>query len=329
MLAGQTAFSHHVLLWARSGFFSAVPLKSLTKESRERSLRKSRWGTLLKFCDLRREGTASGCVLFRNLLHDSSNDRIKPKALRKFSALLASEQLSTSTRGSGIVGQSIDANYSELALQGYAVRPLSGRLAKVVNGQDLLNYNMKKKDGTKFASRRGRPGNPEKIIRSVLNKPTYQRDNIDANSSLQGSRPINWVTKLVDLNRVISEGPERLRAILGLTHYNEDQILCVVEYPQDHTVSLKNPTALDAGCNYIYWSTGTRGRWGRTVDLEGLGDGLPEAVHGPVQLNSSFRFKYIGQLTRTAPAINLKAFKSAANKETIRICGPICKVIKK
>ncbi len=279
----------------------------------------------MKFCDLRREGTASGCVFFRNLLYDSSHKRLKPCAMQEFGRLIKSEILTTSNRGSDIVGKCIDANYSALALQGYAIPRHRGKLAKVINGQDLLNYNIKKTDGTKFASRRRRPGNPENIIRGVLSKPTYHLDNIDTSSYLQGSTPINWVTKLSKLNQYISDGPERLRNILGLTHYNEDQLLCVVEYPTSHPVKLKNPTSLDGGFNYIFWSRGSKGGWGRTIDLSTNDDGLPEAVHGPIRLNHDFRFKLIGRLSRTAPTINLLAFKRTANIQTIRSCSVACK----
>lgn len=284
-------------------------------------------GKKLRFCDLRREGTASGCVFFRNIIFDSANSRIKPTALKRFGDLVHHETLTTANRGSKIIGGCIETNYAEMALQGYAIPRHSGRLAKVVNGQDLLNYNLKKKDGTKFASRRRRPRNPERIIRSVLSKPTYPEDNIDTTTLLQGAAPINWVTKLSSLNRYISEGAERLRNILGLTHYNEDQILCVIEYPRNHPVSLKNPTALDAGFNYIFWSTGSKGNWGKTVDLETTDGGLPEAVHAPISLTNGFRIKLIGRLDRTAPSINLNAFKRNANKETVRPCRTVCKAV--
>ena len=283
-------------------------------------------GAVLKFCDLRREGTASGCVFFRNLLHDKKNNRIRPIALKRFGQLIESKHITTSNIGGDIVANCLaDAtNFSQLALQGYTLPKHKGRLAKVVNGQDLLNYNMRKKDGTKFASRRRRPGNPEKVIQRVLSKPTYQSDNIDTSSFLQGAKPINWVTKLAVLNKYISLGSDKLRNILGLTHYNEDQILCVVEYPTNHIVQLRNPTALDAACNYIFWSRGKRGSWGRTVDLDTSLDGLPEAVHGPLQLTSDFRFKFIGRLDKTAPALKLSKFRDAANKDTVRPCASTC-----
>lgn len=263
---------------------------------------------------------------FRNLLHDASNKRLKPNALRNFGRAIKEEKLSTTYRGSDIVGTSIDNLYSDLALQGYAIPRHRGKLAKVVNGQDLLNYNIRKKDGTKFASRRRRPGNPEDIIRNVLRKPSYPQDNIETASELKGARPINWVTKLSSLNQHISAGPERLRNILGLTHYNEDQTLCVIEYPANHPVKLKNPTALDAGFNYIFWSRGKRGSWGRTIDIETSSDGLPEAVHEPINLSPDFRFKLIGRLKRTAPSIDLATFKRTANTQSFSPCSSFCKV---
>lgn len=280
----------------------------------------------MKFCDLRREGTVSGCVFFRNLIHDFSNSRIKPTALKRFGELIHLENVTPANRGSKIVGDCIGSNYAELALQGYAIPRHRGKLAKVANGHDLLNYNIKKKDGTKFASRRRRPGNPERIIRSVLTKPNYPSNNIDTTTLLKGAVPINWVTKLSSLNHYINEGAERLRNILGLTHYNEDQILCLVEYPRNHPIALKNPTALDAGFNYIYWSGGSKGGWGKTVDLDTKDGGLPEAVHAPISLTADFRIKLIGRLNRTAPTINLNDFKRTANKETVRPCGSACKV---
>ncbi|MEM6648068.1 MAG: hypothetical protein AAF730_17630 [Bacteroidota bacterium] len=128
-------------------------------------------------------------------------------------------------------------------------------------------------------------------------------------NSFQTSNPYVWVTKMSELSPFMMLRDEKSRALevrnqLGLSHLIEDQRLILLEYTAEFPeINFLTAPCFIEGCpSLIYRSTSQPDRWGRTVHLETLGDGLPEAVHPTVDFGTSFggcpfKVHYIGELT--------------------------------
>ena len=121
------------------------------------------------------------------------------------------------------------------------------------------------------------------------------------------SRPFAWVTKTALLDEIFKHvtEPERaskVRNQLGLAHYWEEVELIEIQYK---ALALKDlilvsPIFIE-GCpsrSYyskpIYRSKLSDDGWGTTVDLDTYTDGLPEAVHRPIDFGSGFSLRYLG-----------------------------------
>jgi len=134
-----------------------------------------------------------------------------------------------------------------------------------------------------------------------------------AKSQLRGRRPLAWVTPTEHLDELRQQYPDPnelatvVRNRLGLSHYDQDQLLLEVEYPDDvvSTLEFAAPTFLEGGAGVIFRARFCSDSWGRAVNLETLGDGLPEAVHRPIPFSSRFRIRRIGR-TRTDPGFEFQ-----------------------
>jgi hypothetical protein len=91
-------------------------------------------------------------------------------------------------------------------------------------------------------------------------------------------------------------------------HYGDGQQLLEVVYPSDTIPSagcpLHPPTFLDGAGSPVYRSKRSKSGWGTTVDLISGGDGLPEAVHPPMELTDRFSIRDLGTVRvgqRSAP----------------------------
>jgi hypothetical protein len=134
---------------------------------------------------------------------------------------------------------------------------------------------------------------------------------------IRGRKPIAWVTQTAALEKIRSEFSSRseqasaIRNRLGLAHYRKGEILIEIKYhretSENNHLKLKSPTFLD-GCasdHYrhtpIYSSFRPEDGWGRTLVLETFEEGLPEAVHGPIDFGEGFTLRYIGHTLPLPP----------------------------
>jgi hypothetical protein len=124
-----------------------------------------------------------------------------------------------------------------------------------------------------------------------------------ATGQIRGRRPLAWVTTTDHLEQLRRDydDPHELATVvrdrLGLTHYDRDQLLLQVDYPECVYTNLEYaaPTFLEGGAGVIFRARFADDRWGRAVDLATLDDGLPEAVHAPVPFTEEFRIRRIGR----------------------------------
>lgn len=134
-------------------------------------------------------------------------------------------------------------------------------------------------------------------------------------SSWSGNRGICWVTQTESIENLrtsvpASELATRVRNALGIRG-EEDKYVHVVEiiYPQDflNTNHVFVPTVLEGGeCVYFRPHRETNG-WGRTVDQQTLGAGLPEAVHAKMPVSADFQLRYLGKVNGVSPGFKFKA----------------------
>jgi hypothetical protein len=89
-----------------------------------------------------------------------------------------------------------------------------------------------------------------------------------------------------------------VRNRLGLSHYDQNELLVEVEYPPQilDAMHFVAPTFLEGSAGVIFRAQHCTDDWGRAVDLVTLDDGLPEAVHRPVPFASDFRIRRIGRI---------------------------------
>jgi hypothetical protein len=118
-------------------------------------------------------------------------------------------------------------------------------------------------------------------------------------------RPCAWVSPVSEVNaHVPSISPaahaDRLRNVLGLYHLDAPIRLFQLDYPPNAIPAdqLRAPTFIDGGGSFAFRSKVNRNGWGTTVDLETLGDGLPEALHPSVPFGPAFRVTDRGTLSR-------------------------------
>jgi hypothetical protein len=125
---------------------------------------------------------------------------------------------------------------------------------------------------------------------------------------IRGRRPIAWVTQTEALRTIYQEFSSRgaqasaIRNRLGLIGYRTGKELIEIRYSKATLVQsqLRRPVVLD-GCTDeyyqhtpIYRSLKAQDGWGKTSDLENYEEGLPEAVHSPIQFGAGFTLKYVG-----------------------------------
>lgn len=111
------------------------------------------------------------------------------------------------------------------------------------------------------------------IHRSGATSPHYR-------VAMRGRRRMFWVTRSDQLLPFVAHGANRIRDILGLSHFRRGAFLLEVRLLAREVTSVHRPTPLDAlNMASFYVKAGPDG-WGVTDDLAGLRptDGLPEAV---------------------------------------------------
>jgi hypothetical protein len=121
-------------------------------------------------------------------------------------------------------------------------------------------------------------------------------------ASIPATRPIGWVTKTSDVQRLRETCGDSLASELhqklGLLHFTNEHQFVEIVYPRNafSKGGLAPPTFLDGAPCLVYRSAVRGDGWGRAVDLASGTEGLPEAVHRPIPLTDDFRVLGIGSI---------------------------------
>lgn len=106
---------------------------------------------------------------------------------------------------------------------------------------------------------------------------------------LSSSRGYFWVTRSAEVNSRLVGLPdvkkaERIRELVGLASLfeaegNQGRLLIEVRIPADILTNLRLPTVFDANGRSYFRPAFRNDRWGETIDLRSLREGVPEAIH--------------------------------------------------
>lgn len=123
---------------------------------------------------------------------------------------------------------------------------------------------------------------------------------------MENRRGFAWVTQTKSLQQIHqqtnshSQDSSTVRNRLGLMHYQENQKLIEIKYPQEiiETCKLAMPTFIEGCPSRIYRSKSLNqdDQWGRTVNLETYEEDLPEAVHPSIPFGQGFSWQYLGRV---------------------------------
>ena len=127
-------------------------------------------------------------------------------------------------------------------------------------------------------------------------------DSRGVRGQMNTGRGFVWVTRRQDLDSLTTEDAPKAdlaRQRLGLDHLRAGMRLLALHYPEELPWSARHapPTAIEAGASVVFRSTEADDGWGRAVDLETLGDGLPELTHEPVDFTVHFEIEPLGPLS--------------------------------
>lgn len=138
-----------------------------------------------------------------------------------------------------------------------------------------------------------------------------------AKGKMRTRRPYAWITPRQEIESIRlsceANAANCLRDALGLSHIQEDDYLIEIEYPVhalDHA-SVSAPSFLEGCPSLIYRSKRGDADWGITVNLNGLGDGVLEAVHSEIPFTADFKLRGVGRLAPPSPSIDWEAFLAA------------------
>ena len=125
-------------------------------------------------------------------------------------------------------------------------------------------------------------------------------------------RPFSWVTPTAALNDLRVKYPLDIistvsRKLLGLLAFQEDEHMVELQYPI-MKIHPRVPTFLEGSPSLIFRAKRATDGWGRTVNLETLDDGLPEAVYPKIPFTSDFKLIDMGPLHPVDNALNWEKF---------------------
>jgi hypothetical protein len=135
---------------------------------------------------------------------------------------------------------------------------------------------------------------------------------------IRGGKPFAWVTKTAALAEITKLLPQQewgseIRNQLGLNHHRLVDIVYIeIQYHLDtvKNANLKSPTFLEGysclGDFYepVYRSFKAEDGWGCAVNLATYENGLPEAVHRPIEFDEGFTLRYIGKASASNQSFN-------------------------
>jgi hypothetical protein len=117
---------------------------------------------------------------------------------------------------------------------------------------------------------------------------------------LRGSLPIIWVTKPSELEQVKQDSPpehiaEEVVKNLGMDHIKKGYLV-EIQIPLQTLEKLHTPTVVDADFSECFCPADEPDKWGRTLRLDTLSQGLSEAVHPAITFEGSFPLFRLGKL---------------------------------
>jgi hypothetical protein len=155
------------------------------------------------------------------------------------------------------------------------------------------------------------------IIKPGQELEPYQVETLEENDisirkegvTIRGNKPFAWVTKTAALAEITESLPQQewgaeIRNQLGLNHHRLHDIVYIeIQYHLEtvRNTNLRSPTFIEGysclGDFYepVYRSFKAEDGWGSAVNLETYENGLPEAVHSPIEFGDGFTLRYIGK----------------------------------
>jgi hypothetical protein len=259
------------------------------------------------WCELfQKEYPERGKIALGNLIYDCKHRRVPVGVIERFieevAKLWASRVPGTnSTALNCYIKEIVKADPPKYVCRGIDKPAKRERCSRIVNGRDFLDRYIDLKKSAWFSDERF-----EEHIKELA-RPNGLKDIVVLGEKIRGSMPFAWVTKTEAISAIRARRsreplPERLRDALGLWHVQEDEYLIEVIYPVDIDVDLSAPTFLEGEAVMVYRSKRGADLWGRTVHLRTLRDGLPEAVHPPIEFTDKFEIGPVGRLTQRPPA---------------------------
>jgi hypothetical protein len=251
----------------------------------------------------RRKFPVRARVVLANIVYDCRHGRIPGGVFRAFrdqftkiwEARTPGETGTDIPRVESIVGEIVRLDPDKFLCQGVD-QPEPANCSRVIDARDLVEINIDLKNAGW--------GIPDDVERRVRQLEELGLKNL-AKGELTGRLPVAWVTKTAEiesLREVVKPGQlaDDLRDALGLRHLSDDQYLAEIVYPPNIPATLRAPTFLDGDGALVYRSVRGKDLWGRTVNLKTMHEGLPEAVHQPVNFSAHYKVRRIGRLTRCA-----------------------------
>ena len=254
--------------------------------------------------------TERGALVLANLAHELSLGSLPRSVLRRFVETLAELWMSNpSAQPEKVLREALDELGNEALCQGQPPLEAPQRCSRVMATQDFFRRHVNHVAVGLVPDSEGVP--PHYIQR--LESGGLARY---VGGTLTTSKPVVWVTDSRRLDemrrRTTSDLATTLRHRLGLIHYGDGQQLLEVVYPSDSVpnahCTLHPPTFLDGASSTVYRSKRSESGWGTTVDLASGEDGLPEAVHPPMELNERFRVRDLGTVgagQKSSPPVGL------------------------
>lgn len=254
------------------------------------------------------EAPARGKLALANLRHDSRAHRLPSEVVSEFLQRVAERWKALKEEQARHEAEAADAGDDEvkefpgpdrvwsqvatdLSLRGEPVREAGCACSRVMTAADFVNRNLRKREGIPVSAHPSRQD--LRIIKDTGMAGL-------ARGWMRTSRPFAWVTRASALDpiRNAADAADRARKRMGLLHYHEDERLVEVRYPAStfQPGDLRVPTAVEGCPSMIFRSRTADDGWGRTVDLESLDDGVPEALHPQVRFTDEFEFDDLGEL---------------------------------
>jgi hypothetical protein len=255
-----------------------------------------------------RDGNTKTRATIANIIYDWRQRRIDPVVIHTLLEAIGArwESSPDSEPPERQLPKAVDTDPGAYLCKGRRIDATSTACSRVMSAQELLEFNL---DASKLHV-------PVKgfFKRAQIEDLERWGPGIAAINTMRTRRPLAWITRTDDLARARGPGdpaaPNRVRDRLGMRHVQEDDYLVEIRYPPDalDRSAVAIPTFIEGCPSLIYRSKDAPDGWGRAVDLVGLADGLPEAVHTEVPFTSAFAIHDLGPLRPPSPSLDWELF---------------------